>query len=146
MKIYRVEDVNGDGPYNGRNSISFMQLMMAGYADSMEAWNDHAPRYELPIWASLDREDSRKFLFGFSSLDKLKIWFDARMRALYAGRGFLIAIYEVANPDVVECSTAQCVFPEDAKRVGALDLRDFHEIAITKNKPSISVDKHRERI
>ena len=113
MKIFRIQNSAGIGPYGGASPWSKWQT------DSHE-WPVHpSPREDLGI----ERFPEHCIEFcGFDSITKLIAWFDASERAALASMGFFIYEFTI-NKKHVTFGEKQCLFIRDkASRVSCLGM------------------------
>ena len=109
MRVYRVENWSGRGPYNGKGCYK------AGYDTACS--DRHPMPYSdgIPYWDDTDR-------FGFKTKKALQKWFNKKMRRDLAKHKYRISIFEVPKENVV-LGRKQLVFKRRrAKRVKKLDL------------------------
>lgn len=99
--VYRIEDESGLGPYwNG-----------PGYCATHGSSETDDTRHPAPCDDGLDPYFGG-VLFGFTSMEKLRAWFDTSVRSRLYRRGYKCAVYEVADIDIGE-SGKQCTFRRD---------------------------------
>lgn len=137
MQVYRVEDEDGGGPYNGRRSVNYDDLFGLGLGP--ELWERNPPpRTDIPEWTDIDEDDRRKYKFGFASLDQLYNWFPPQMiKRLGMDRYFKVAVYEVPSDADILRGAHQIAFD---KRVAKLVVRDPITKSSTEQKRSTEVD------
>lgn len=102
MKIYRVEDAEGNGPYGWGNR---------GY---MEKFPDNDDGHPTDAEDGIGYRRGNSFedsgwRFGFSSLEQAGQWFDAPRRRALADAGYSLRAFEV-EPDRVLSGTRQVAF------------------------------------
>lgn len=122
-KVYRIENIDGEGIYTACSRSDDMYDMLSNYQD--------APRHPTPYqdpkmcgaWSNRDRCGDAEMVFGFSSKAQLKRWFNrARDRKLMDDEGFRVSIYAVGNEDILR-GLVQVAFNRTyAKQVGSLDV------------------------
>lgn len=124
MIVYRVEDENAYGPYNGPNSIRGWKLPKNKEAQLIEAmYGDHnpPPYVDVPAFNLTARgysEGENRWKFGFADADQLSRWFGRAVEFL-AG-AFTVAKYEVPDTGVV-LGGHQVVF--DTKKAKLVERR-----------------------
>lgn len=87
MKVYRVQNKEGRGPYSIR-----------GWEDSNHNDEQHpTPLHDFPLWPYRHRQDIEappNIKFGFSSLEQLRKWFSDRELTKLKKYGFDIVEIE----------------------------------------------------
>lgn len=125
MLVYRIEGPNGQGPFRSAARIERMDRA-GGVKDGRRGWGSWHNSEGLlapyaqggPFMSSLKR--SR---VGVQSLDLLRRWFPAKIRAVLEDK-FFIATYEVS--EVEWESNIQVVFTLDkAKCIDRIPIRQF---------------------
>lgn len=110
MIVYRVEGVNGYGPY------TFPYALVG----------EESGKHPLPDKDGIDKNKITTWhLFGFKSLDSLVDWFDVETRQKLDDAKFNVLVYEV--PDIrVLTGGRQVAFDMDyAKHIETLDIVNF---------------------
>lgn len=92
MRVYRVEDAHGTGPY--RRKIGQDTKMQIRMENAHCNWNTHPTEM-----FDFDRYHEHGERFGFDSMTKLMAWFGPYLRHLLAD-GYKISIYEVPRRSV----------------------------------------------
>lgn len=85
MKVYRIQDENGDGPFNTakvRAGYSPNCLHLYGMPSPMEEFKS------LRKFLRLSRDERRTYRFAFPSLDKLQEWVTAEDMKYLRAYGF----------------------------------------------------------
>lgn len=118
MRVYRVMDLEGKGPYalhdDGRENFPFHDN-----ADTVRP----SPVIDLKR-DDLDLWDSRN-VFGFASVKQLCTWFDAQRRAWLKAHGFSVAVMEAPDASVIH-GGHQVAFPApDVELVKVCDLDEL---------------------
>lgn len=109
MIIYRVEDYEGGGPYNGANSLPYFSVLDSEHQPS--------PVSDFPDIPGITHES----VFGFAKLEQVAFWFQRSLNDL-ANAGFHVSKYEVTDGKA-RCSPNQCFFPRShAKKIGQLPI------------------------
>lgn len=101
--IYRVEDINGIGPYNERDENG------RSTDRSIKLGKQHTKNPNTPGWgedliflnhSSRDVDSIRDYISGFSSLKQLNCWFAGHLTRLLAN-GYQIKSYIVNKDNVI---------------------------------------------
>lgn len=101
MIVYRIEDANNGGPYNGDKRSEVFNALPVLQSPSWDCPDRHPmPRYDIPEWDACI-VDRWRYLFGFSSIEQLQQWFNAEERETLSNIGFSIATFEVDACDVM---------------------------------------------
>ena len=95
MRVYRVEDLSGWGPYRSLATPSYVSDILyeqysMGRASHPTPINDGIP----------DRADPQHYRFGFASMRSLLQWFPIQAREALHRAHFTIGVYEVVYTDV----------------------------------------------
>ena len=106
MKVYRIENIDGIGPYTGDlNCDNFEPHWFLGV--------DHpAPEEDLLLkeWFDDNYADVENHKFGFVSIEQLKEWFhEDRYFKAFHDHEFYLAEYEISE-DLVHVGTKQVMF------------------------------------
>lgn len=103
MKVYRIANREGRGPYTGQ---------MAWEQWATENHNcgpvHPAPQWDLQNWSEVPARTRNKCVFGFRTLKQLRKWFNATERKRLSRMGYVIVRVEVAA--LVAESALQCAF------------------------------------
>lgn len=99
MKIYRIEDLDGNGPY-------FSHLSSDRLYKKLSSRNESRPS---PLREGLTIKPGIDFC-GFYSIEKLKQWFRGCLSELRKS-GFYLAVYEVDAKEI-KFGIEQVVFPK----------------------------------
>lgn len=111
MLVYRVENADRDGPYQGSRTTDLSRHYNVDTHPG--PWHDGIPNV------------SYFHRFAFASLEKFLSWFDAEERAGLARDGYHLSIYDVA-PCYVVHGRKQVVFEaEHAILFETMDLVSF---------------------
>lgn len=100
MLIYRLEDINGGGAYNGDNPPDLFELFVATAAEDKKkglgVWNVEERRPS-PLQDIRGFKHSSKYRFGFVDLDQLRSWFPRRALNLYRNKtgDYAVSVYEI---------------------------------------------------
>jgi hypothetical protein len=117
MMVYRVENRNREGPYSGRLTTDLSHHYNA--VTHPGPWDD-----------GLGRSLYSYHRFGFSSLEMMRVWFNADDRRGLRTDGYHLAAYEVP-PSHVKHGSKQIIFDHyEAKLVERFDLVDEIPISI----------------
>lgn len=104
--VYRIEDKNGTGPYQGKTSADNSWL-------NKSICNHNADKRPGPWQCTkireMDMDYLKKHYFGFSTIKQLERWFTKTDRELLHNNGYRIAIYKVPKEYYMK-ATNQCVF------------------------------------
>lgn len=107
IKVYRVENVDGRGPYQS-NSADTPELI------DMSKWHvdeNHPEIYfDIPDFEKIPNAYDFKWLCGFLTLNSLREWFDGYIPALNRA-GFQIKEYMVPKTKVYVGSKQVLFFP-----------------------------------
>lgn len=94
MRVYRVEDTNGIGPYSERHKL-------VEHQELLDALNSHCLDNGHPGACYLDEPfgnggptDYYNYRFGFSDMEQLNNWFSPQEQELLNDAGFVISVYE----------------------------------------------------
>lgn len=117
MRVYRVEDAEGGGPYNGENSPPLINFYWAAVRDGTVEHERVDPETDIHGF-----KHSQKYRFAFSSLDQLAYWFSPGPQRLFSDYGYSVGVYEVPD-DKVFVGNRQVAYPHaDAKLVKRISL------------------------
>lgn len=126
MRVYRIEDAKGHGPFGG----SYILRQAISAANAGRGWEDEEPcpyRHPGPhdetALRDLDIHEGSPWHFGFRSVAALVRWFDSEAIRVELGKlGAVVAVYEVDPTFVVE-GVWQLVFDKpQADRVETLAI------------------------
>ncbi len=115
MRVVRVENAQGEGPYRGCN--------LPAWDSSAFTYDTHpTPTSDFGLrdwWCDLDYAISRHYVFAFRDKEQLSEWF-YRDDWVYQLRvaGFVLATYEVSYPDV-RVGERQAVFIKERAQLVA---------------------------
>lgn len=127
MIVFRVEDSEGGGPYNGAKAPYWADRERAGINISSTTSNHPLPGDDISGWSDLSIDTRSKYLFGFASLAELESWFNEKARAYYRDLGFKVAKYEV-GPRSLKRGGHQVAFNKDrAKLIERTELIIFEK-------------------
>ena len=105
MKVFRIEDSNGIGPYSkGWDRLSTMFQSHSGFSHPSPSEED------LDVYDEYG--DERPHFCGFPTIDQMKVWFKG-FRASLRRAGFKLSVYEVGHRDV-QIGEKQLLFRRDA--------------------------------
>lgn len=111
MRVYRVENKNGEGFYTARNLPKEVYDLTNGHYDDahlgpcQEGWGYVKPGCR----------------FGFKTREQLDKWLTPNERKILGKNGFRIAVYHTKR--LVKSSKYQCIFyKEKSRRVTAFSL------------------------
>jgi hypothetical protein len=119
MLVYRVEDSEHGGPYNGSMKGSVRCELVHLFACMGDHEMRHPTPYEdIPGWRDVTGRE--RFHFGFASLEQLRAWFSEHERSTLRRLGFGVAVYNV-EPEHALTGMRQVAFDRSkAARSGAL--------------------------
>lgn len=124
MKVYRVEDSAGRGPY-AYSGVAFPELHADGFQPLGEQpcpWNDGIKDDAFdPGKCMQDHGDPR--VCAFSSLEQLAAWFGLVDIERMADEGLQVSVIKVDSADV-KFGASQCTIPRNAVRVGRIESTD----------------------
>lgn len=87
MRVYRVQDANGEGPYQSLTWASW------AFLEGVDPDGDRDKRW--PTHGALDEVyDTGEVRFGFKSPEQLASWFNERERTALEMAGFRVAVYD----------------------------------------------------
>jgi hypothetical protein len=110
MKVFRIEDSNGIGPYSkGWGCLDKMFQSHSGLSHP-SPFEEDLNVYEVD--ENGDESIERPHFCGFPTLDQMKVWFKG-FRASLKKAGFKLSIYEVGHKDV-QIGEKQLLFRRDA--------------------------------
>lgn len=133
MQFFRVEKVNGQGPYRGTGG----DVNVLDYLTQTPAWDSvydrnwaeymdvhpgpHTDEILADLWYALpDQED---YIFGFDSLDQLFAWFSLPEEiAFFKSRHFIVSIYE---SDACVYGKRQAVMDKEHPSTKLIERLDF---------------------
>jgi hypothetical protein len=116
MIIYRVEDCEGGGPYNGKRKDAVRDALPHLFCGFDECPDRHPmPHADIPNW---DRYSG--YHFGFASFDQLAAWFTPGERDTLRGLGFGIAVYAVPADYVMQGGRQAAFWRSKAARAAEL--------------------------
>lgn len=117
MRIYRIEDENGDGPYNGGREIT-ETLFWAHVRDDGNAADvdETHPQPSLDIAGFTERLKGR-YRFAFDSMEQLLKWFGPNARRVLKRYPFTVAEYSVPEPAVIKGIYQVAYDPERAEPI-----------------------------
>jgi hypothetical protein len=108
MKVYRIEDADGRGPYS-----------LKGIGEA-HAKGTHCPdRNPSPKRSDVISFDSEKDVFGFRSMRQFRTWFLTEDRKHLAGKGYLLSVYSVPRKFVLHGRKQLAFRWTEAKRVSS---------------------------
>lgn len=109
MYVYRVETLDGCGPYNGSKDVKFPSLGVLHPGPRQDGIRDF---------------DSCVHHFGFASIEDFQNWFGLRFirRNLFKA-GFVLNKYRIRKEYVVVGGRQVAFEKKKAKRVGTFDVR-----------------------
>ena len=96
VKIYRIEGIDGNGPYSNLTTNSYnLQRKLRKHSASTGRPSPHLDGIQRCSEYSMS-----EYYFGFTRVDKLKEWFKGSRTALRQD-GYKMAVYEVDVSDVL---------------------------------------------
>lgn len=104
MKVFRVEDPNGKGPYSSSMTNEILYNKLSSKNESRPS----PKRDGIEIRPGID-------VCGFDSIEKLKQWFHG-CRSDLRKAGFYVAIYEVDAKEI-KFGRRQVIFPKSTNRL-----------------------------
>ena len=131
MKVYRVEDSEGEGPY-GSDLYSWCTTPKMS---ERHIWSSKTPPPDqdgallpLSIWVRLEDDIQSRTVtsrFGFRTLKQLRSWFTPAARRNLSECGYVISVYE-APGEYVRLGNHQLVFWREGSE--KVDERDLSEV------------------
>lgn len=121
--VYRIEDKNGTGPYQGKTSAAdswFKKSICNHNAEKRPGpWGCNALR-------EMNEEHLKKYSFAFSTIKQLERWFTKTDRELLHNNGYRIAIYKVPKEYYIK-ATNQCIFiKEKSVLFKKIDIKEYY--------------------
>lgn len=105
MEIYRVEDINGLGPYSCEEELDFISWH--------NSCSDHPAPNEDPklkdFWNN-ECKDQHKYQFAFESMEQLLKWFKSSDLAALQREGFFVSVIPVTKKMKVVKGTFQVIY------------------------------------
>lgn len=89
MKVYRVEDYHGGGPYRGKGHKKLREM----------SYKHNDERHPVPSLDGIRDRPSSMHVCGFANLKQYRRWFDAVDRRELQEKKFRLRIYE--SDDVI---------------------------------------------
>ena len=129
MRIYRVEDLEGDGPYGDDGSWCTTPKMFERHHRSSRTPSPDRDGTRLPLSMEVRLEGDilRRTVtshFGFRTLKQLRSWFTPAARRNLSKCGYVLSVYE-APDEYVHLGNHQLVFwPGGSKKIYDLDLSE----------------------
>lgn len=117
MKIYRIENADGDGPYNAAYKPGGLLYQMHTEDDDgpITAHETHpSPWADIASFAS---RHEGKYRFGFKSMEQLTQWFGPRARKLLESYSFELVEYEVPDKFILPGYRQVAYHPLHAEQV-----------------------------
>ena len=106
MIVYRVEDDDYNGPYNGKNKVT-----------PIPSDNQPTPGNDIEGWYDLSFDNRHEYLFGFTDIIQLFNWFDDNTLNRLAIYRFHIGVYEVPEDNVMYGSAQVAFHTSKVKRI-----------------------------
>lgn len=134
MLVYRIEDNNGNGPYEYHSCGSYIH----NSNHILPVPNSEREKKELRDFWNAKRKfrlsgDYREFQCGFSSLEQLFAWFDKvklRVMANESDENLMISIYDVKETHMID-GYYQCIFlREDSRLAQRLKIDALQDIKL----------------
>ncbi len=115
MKVFRVETLDGAGPY--RNTAIGYELcsLHGGTANHPGPFDDRTADGNRLINFLLQ---NKSYFFGFASLEQLLAWFLDELELL-AQHGFIVSVYESSQ---VVCGKFQVIFIKQSSPIETIKL------------------------
>ena len=121
--VYRIEDKNGTGPYQGktRSADSWFNKTICNHnADKRPG------PWQCCTLREIDEKHLKKYSFAFSTIKQLERWFTKTDRELLHNNGYRIAIYKVPKEFHIK-ATNQCIFiKEKSDLVEKIDIKEYY--------------------
>ena len=129
MKVYRVEDSEGEGPYGDDDSWCPTPKMLERHHRSPKTPSPERDGGYLPFWLGVPPGMYIPYKtvnshFGFRTLKQLRSWFTPTARRNLSKCGYVLSVYE-APDEYVHLGNHQLVFwLEGSEKVDELDLSE----------------------
>ena len=108
MKVYRIEDIDGNGCYQSIDSSTWRERSHNTFS--------HPTPNMCPILSNLDNDNTlSQYHFGFKDLYQLSKWFNSKEIENLLYLGFTIREYNVNKKDII-LATKQIVFKKACNR------------------------------
>ena len=131
--VYRIEDINGTGPYRGKTSAA-------------DSWfnkticNHSAKKRPGPggceIMSEMYEDYLKEYCFAFSTMKQLERWFPKTDRDLLHDNSYYISLYSVPREFYIR-ATNQCIFiKEKSTLVKKIDIKEYYTKLTKKVKKS----------
>lgn len=106
IKVYRLENENGKGPY----TCGFLDADAQRLLDQMHLSHAKTKRYHpTPEEDNINVPPFSTWVFGFSSMDELEFWFMGFLPKLL-NNGFKVVTYENPKDIIIGASLRQVAF------------------------------------
>jgi hypothetical protein len=99
MQVYRVEDEDGGGPYNGDRAPKAFTPGWTAIVNGNplgDRVSQPDPYSDIPKWATPFVGHAR-YRFGFKTVEQMHSWFHDEAKEELVSRGFKLAKYEVPD-------------------------------------------------
>lgn len=114
MKVFRIENSGGFGPYRHDKIGSELCRIHSGTTNHPGLWSDKDTNGKL-LGFSITSSD---YVFGFASLEQLLAWFIEELELL-AQHEFVVSVYESSQ---VVCGNFQVIFIKESGPVETIKL------------------------
>lgn len=104
MKVYRIENKLGQGPYRGIDCETWETSSHNLGPRNPGPYTD----FDLDEWAMMAPDRKRACVFGFRTLQELRVWFNKTERMRLRRKGYVIVRMDVEY--LRACSPLQCAF------------------------------------
>lgn len=111
MKVYRVEDDEGGGPYSGKHH---RKVEIAYPKDAQVYW-------PVPCEDGLS-DVPRDYVYGFASMKQVRAWFGSKGRRALAKLGFGLTVFDVDAKSVRRGYHQVAFHKDEAQPIKRLDL------------------------
>lgn len=121
--VYRIEDINGTGPYQGKTSAAdswFNKTICNHNAEKRPG------SWQCKIMSDMCEDDLKEYCFAFSTIKQLERWFTKTDRELLHNNGYYISVYSVPREFYIR-ATNQCIFiKEKSILVRKIDIKEYY--------------------
>lgn len=127
MLVYRLEDDEGNGPYEYHSQGSKLH----NSSHILPCPHSRSEKRQLrDFWNKTDYTLREHYQCGFSSLEQLFAWFDKRKLKCYHNQTIKISIYDVKETHMID-GYYQCIFlREDSRLAQRVSLTALHDLEI----------------
>ena len=114
VKIYRVEDCNGIGPYQNSNTFKFL-------SDFSLQKHPMVNNSKIEDFADEHGYNVEDVFFGFESINQLKNWFSKKVLDNLYKINYHVAVYEISIKYAVSDNKQVIFFMEEAEKLDEIE-------------------------